>query len=87
MSETRYNIFNQIHKGLRNMLYSTAVDIQRTDFALAKASATIEQVLLVLDLFEEHAHNEDCHLLPMAEKHDAVLVAEFERDHEIDHKL
>lgn len=87
MSETRYNIFNQIHKGLRNLLYATAVDIQRTDFALDKASETIEQVLLVLALFEEHAHNEDIHLLPMAEKCDAALVAEFERDHEIDHNL
>ncbi|MGN6569058.1 MAG: hypothetical protein ACTHJ0_13945, partial [Flavipsychrobacter sp.] len=87
MSENRYNVFNQIHKGLRNLLYSTAIDIQRTDFVAETAKGTIDKVLLVLELFEEHAHNEDTHLLPLIEKHDAALVAEFERDHEIDHKL
>lgn len=87
MSENRYNLFNQIHKALRNLLYSTALDIQRTDFSMASAGETIDKVLLVLDLFEEHAHHEDMHILSMVAKCDAKLAAEFESDHEIDHKL
>lgn len=87
MSENRYNVFNQIHKGLRNLMYSTALDIQRTDFSQASARETVDKVLLVLDLFEEHARHEDVHLLSMVAKCDAALAADFESDHEIDLKL
>jgi hypothetical protein len=44
MSENRYNVFNQIHKALRSLLYDTAVCIQKTDFSSDAASATIEKV-------------------------------------------
>ena len=28
----RYNIFNQVHKGLRALLYETIIKLQQTDF-------------------------------------------------------
>lgn len=87
MSEKRYNVFNQIHKGLRGLLYDTALAIQQTDFSQDSAASAIEKVNLVVDLFDEHAHHEDTYLLPIVLKHNAPLVEDFEKDHEIDHKL
>lgn len=87
MSENRYNVFNQIHKALRALLYDTAVCIQKTDFSSDAASAAIEKVALVVNLFDEHAYHEDTYLFPLVTAHNAALVAEFENDHEIDHKL
>ncbi|MBN9485007.1 MAG: hypothetical protein BGO70_05200 [Bacteroidetes bacterium 43-93] len=87
MSQPRYNVFNQIHKGLRALMYDTAKNIQQMDFEQANASEVIDQVLLVVDLFDEHAHHEDAHILPMVVAHNAALVDSFEKDHELDHKL
>ncbi|HEY1031309.1 MAG TPA: hypothetical protein VGD89_06020, partial [Flavipsychrobacter sp.] len=82
MSENRYNVFNQIHKALRALLYDTAVCIQKTDFSSDAASAAIEKIALVVNLFDEHAYHEDTYLLPLVTAHNAALVAEFENDHE-----
>lgn len=87
MTDNRYNVFNQIHKGLRALLYDTALCIQQTDFSKDDASETVNKVSLVVDLFDEHAHHEDTYILPLVAVHDAALVDDFEKDHEIDHKL
>lgn len=87
MNEKRYNVFNQIHKGLRGLLYDTASAIQTTDFESTEAADTINKIKLVVDLFDEHAHHEDAHLLPMIIKHNATMVDNFEKDHVLDHKL
>ncbi|HWB26200.1 MAG TPA: hemerythrin domain-containing protein [Chitinophagaceae bacterium] len=87
MNENRYNIFNQIHKALRARLYATAGDIQQTDFAEDNAGATIDKVLQVVDLFDDHARHEDTHLLPLLNSVDAKMVADFEEEHVEDHRL
>lgn len=87
MTRNRYNIFNQIHKGLRHLMYDTAVRIQTTDLSRPEANEVINSVSLVVGLFDEHAHHEDKFILPMIEKHNPALVADFEKDHELDHKL
>lgn len=87
MTQNRYNVFNQIHKGLRHLMYDTAVRLQTTDLSRPEATEVINLVSLVVDLFDEHAHHEDKYVLPMVEKHNPVLVADFEKDHELDHKL
>lgn len=87
MNEKRYNVFNQIHKGLRGLLYDTASSIQTTDFDSDSAISTINKIKLVVDLFDEHAHHEDAHLLPMIVVHNPELVDNFEKDHLLDHKL
>ena len=87
MTHNRYNVFNQIHKGLRALLYDTAMCIQQTDFSKDNAAETVNKVSLVVDLFDEHAHHEDTYLLPLIAIHDAAMVDDFEKDHEIDHKL
>jgi hypothetical protein len=61
----RYNIFNQIHKGLRALLYETIIKLQQTDFTDAEdADEAVQQVKIILDLFDEHAHTEDNFILP-----------------------
>ncbi|MBW7912257.1 MAG: hemerythrin domain-containing protein [Taibaiella sp.] len=87
MTHNRYNVFNQIHKGLRHLMYDTAVRLQTTDLSRPEATEVINSVSLVVDLFDEHAHHEDKYVLPMVEKHNPALVADFEKDHELDHKL
>ncbi len=87
MTQKRYNVFNQIHKGLRHLMYDTALRIQISDLSRPEANEVINSVSLVVDLFDEHAHHEDKFVLPMIEKHNPGLVADFEKDHELDHKL
>jgi hypothetical protein len=83
----RYNAFNLIHKALRGMMYDAAVSIQRTDFTQDSASETLDKLQLILDLMDEHAEHEDNFILPNVEKHDPKLVAAFEEDHVVDHRL
>lgn len=87
MQEQRYNVFNQIHKGLRGMLYDTALRLQQTDFSQSEAKTTVDQLEQVLHFFDEHAENEDQFILPHIRKHNAQLIDELEKDHDIDHRL
>ncbi|MVM31746.1 hypothetical protein GO755_16990 [Spirosoma sp. HMF4905] len=87
MQNQRYNVFNQIHKGLRGMLYDTATRLQQTDFSQSEAGETVDQLNQVLLFFDEHAEHEDRFILPHIRKHNAQLIDELEKDHEIDHRL
>ncbi|MBO9661075.1 MAG: hemerythrin domain-containing protein, partial [Chitinophagaceae bacterium] len=83
----RYNVFNTIHKGLRALMYDTAAMIQRTDFSVNTAAETVSRVNWVMDIFDEHARHEDEFLLPLAFKNNEALAQEFEKEHEVDHRL
>lgn len=87
MQNQRYNVFNQIHKGLRGMLYDTAIRLQQTDFSQSDAGETIDQLKQVLLFFDDHAEHEDQFILPHIRKQNAQLIDELEKDHEIDHRL
>lgn len=69
------------------MLYSTALQIQQTDFAEPEANATIEQLEQVLLYFDTHAEHEDSFILPHIQQHNPQLIDELEKDHVIDHQL
>jgi hypothetical protein len=85
---TRYNIFYQIHKGLRAMLYDTAQLIQRTDFMNEdEAEGTIDRINEVILLFDKHAHSEDSHILTAIEAHDPSVAGLFIEEHVLDHEL
>ena len=85
---TRFNIFNQIHKALRAMLYDTSLALQQTYFADAEEAETaMEKVRQVVDIFDEHAANEDHFVLPAIERYEPSLVGSFEQEHEKDHAL
>ncbi|HEX5171175.1 MAG TPA: hemerythrin domain-containing protein [Cyclobacteriaceae bacterium] len=88
MHHNRYNPFNLIHKGLRHLMYDTALKIQTADFATINGAASvITQLEQLLSYFEEHAHHEDTFVLPPVEKYNPELVADFESQHEEDHRL
>jgi hypothetical protein len=84
----RYNIFYQVHKGLRETLYSTASLLQQTDFVNEEeANSTFTQVDDVLSLFDKHANTEDHFIIPAIEKHAASVATLFEEEHVLDHEL
>lgn len=85
---TRYNIFNQIHKGLRALLYDTALLLQQTHFADAdEAEAALDRVKFVVDLFDQHASHEDNYVLTAIQRYEPSVVDMFEQEHEKDHAL
>jgi hypothetical protein len=69
------------------MMYTTAAQLQQTDFTTAEANDTIAQLELLLHIFDEHAHHEDKFILPHIAKHAPHLVESFEKDHVTDHQL
>jgi hemerythrin-like domain-containing protein len=84
----RYNIFYEVHKGLRAMLYETALQIQQTDFINnEEADQTIEQVKNLIELFDKHAHSEDQFVFAAVQPYDPAVVDAFEQEHVVDHTL
>lgn len=86
-SYKRYNVFNNIHKGLRGMLFDTQLKIQQTDFNQPEAAAVIEQLETALFYFDEHADHEDRYLLANIATLEPLIFMELENDHVVDHHL
>lgn len=84
----RHNSFNQVHKGLRALLYHTALKIQQTDLTNATAGEVLmAQIEEVITLFESHAHNEDHFFNEPLEETNEEVAKLFENEHEEDHRL
>lgn len=84
----RYNSFNQVHKGLRALLYDTALKIQQTDLGdTATGETLMAQLEEVILLFESHAHNEDHFFNEPLEEVNEEVAKLFEKEHEEDHRL
>jgi hemerythrin-like domain-containing protein len=88
MGSHRYNVFALIHKGLRGLLYNTALRLQQADLGrVDEGSAAIQQVEVVILLFEKHAENEDKFLLPAAMQHEPDVATDFRSEHQEDQRL
>lgn len=84
----RFNIFNQIHKALRALLYDAALTVQQTNFSNAEeAEVALEKIKAVLDIFDKHAAHEDHFILPAIQQYEPSLVNAFEQEHVEDHQL
>ena len=84
----RVNIFNQIHKGLRALLYETSLLLQQTDFSDEQEMRdAVERVILVADLFDDHARHEDEFILPAIQEYEPSIVDAFEQEHVTDKHL
>ncbi|HEY6503823.1 MAG TPA: hemerythrin domain-containing protein [Chitinophagaceae bacterium] len=84
----RYNIFHQVHKGLKALLYETALQVQHTDFwNVEEADDAIDRIKEVIRLFEKHADSEDTLVFPAVEKYDPAIADAFEQEHVKDHLL
>ncbi|MDB5251057.1 MAG: hypothetical protein JWP27_226 [Flaviaesturariibacter sp.] len=78
----RHNIFNQIHKGLRALLFDTALHLQRTDFTNeVEAEEALNKVREAVLLFDEHAQKEDAFVLPAIAEFEPSVVATFQAEH------
>jgi hemerythrin-like domain-containing protein len=84
---SRYNIFNQVHKGLRALLLETALRLQQTDFDTDEAEIVVQQLQGLIDLFDRHAHTEDTFVFPAIAAGYPAVIAEFEQEHKEDHEL
>lgn len=85
---SRYNIFNQIHKALRVLLYDTATLISQTDFDdPAQNQAVSERLQQVLTIFDKHADKEDSMILPLLQQYEPAVIDAFEQEHIKDHEL
>jgi hypothetical protein len=59
-------MFTPIHKGMRRLLFETAMAIARTDFGAPDEVAATEPVLFnCLRFLEDHAAHEDRHVFPV----------------------
>lgn len=84
----RYNIFNQVHKGLRALLFETGLAVQQCDFANEKESGKVlKQLYDMLTLFEKHADTENRFILPAIQEYEPSVVESFEQEHDEDHEL
>ena len=84
----RVNIFNQIHKGLRALLYESSLLLQQTDFSdEQEMKDAINRVTMVADLFDDHAHHEDTYVFPAIQQYEPSIVDAFEQEHAMDAKL
>ena len=84
----RYNSFYKIHKGLRALLYETGLELQRTDFTNdEEATAILQEITGVVDLFERHAYHEDNYIFSAIEQYEPSIVDAFEQEHVKDHEL
>jgi hypothetical protein len=85
---SRFNIFNQVHKALRAMLYDTSLTLQQTFFGDTEdAETALEKVRIAVDVFDKHAAHEDHFVLPAIRQYEPSLVDAFEQEHEKDHEL
>ncbi len=84
----RYNIFYQVHKGLRALLYETAILLQQTDFSNDEETGTIAgRISEVVELFDKHAHSEDNNILNAIESLEPSAASLFAEEHVKDHEL
>jgi hemerythrin-like domain-containing protein len=84
----RYNIFYEVHKGLRSMLYETAIQIQQTDFINNdEAELMLEQIKNLVELFDKHAKSEDRFVFTAVEPYEPAVADTFEQEHVKDHAL
>ena len=85
---SRFNVFNQIHKGLRAMLYDTALTLQQTHFAdTDQAHATVKKVRTAVDMFVAHTAHEDHFIIPAIQQYEPSLADLFALEHIKDHLL
>ena len=87
ISQKRYNVFNNIHKALRSMLFNVQMKMQQTDFCTPEANSMITELEKVLHYYDEHADHEDKYLLANIEQREPQITAELEKDHVVDHEL
>jgi hypothetical protein len=73
----RYNLF-RIHKGLRALLYDTALQLQKTDFSdFEQSDAALDHLYIAIEFIESHINIEENLIFPLLnryEKHTITFI-------------
>jgi len=78
----RFNIFCQVHKALKAMLYDTALSLQLADFSTPEeTTSALDKLQITLALLENHAMQEEKFILSYVHRFDAKLVDAFRMEH------
>ncbi|MES1215446.1 MAG: hemerythrin domain-containing protein [Bacteroidota bacterium] len=84
----RYNLFGQIHKALRSMLYDMSLTLQQTNFTnIEDAETSLDKLQRVLDVFDKHTENEDSFILPAIQQYEPSLADAFFQMHSDDREM
>jgi len=79
---SRINVFNQIHKGLRAMLYDTALTLQQTHFAdIDQSDTAVKKVRTTAEMINAHTAHEDHFIFPAIQAYEPSLVDVFTMEH------
>lgn len=79
----RYNVFNDVHKGLRAFLYETALRVQQTDFVLSgEAVKALEGIGDVLYYAGQHALYIERFLFPFVVDYNPSLITTFKQQYQ-----
>ncbi|MFT3823110.1 MAG: hypothetical protein QM731_04285 [Chitinophagaceae bacterium] len=79
-----YNLFTQLYKGARALLYDVALTLQQTDFAVAaETQATLENMQQALHLFNGYAWMEEKYVVPALKRYVPEAPAIFKGSSEI----
>ncbi|HEX2059371.1 MAG TPA: hemerythrin domain-containing protein [Thermoanaerobaculia bacterium] len=82
-SNERIDVYRNIHKGIRFMLFELVNQSGRADFTDAAALASLRaKVHDVFELLASHAHNEDEFIMPLVRDAAPKLAEEFAAVHE-----
>ena len=84
----RYEIYGNIHKAIRHILYSEALALGSADFRDQKSmQESLEQLRETITLLEEHAEHEETFIHPALESCVPGITRPFEENHEDDERL
>jgi hypothetical protein len=88
MPEQRYVIYQNIHKAIRHIMYSTALSLGTADFRDQKSSReTLEQLGGTITLLQEHAEHEETFVHPDLESRVPGITKPFDENHKDDDRL
>ncbi len=79
----RYNILNQVHKGLKAFLYDTALLTQQTDFIIMdEAVLALDRIGEAMYLFGQHALYVERLLFPFVVEYHPALITSFKQQYQ-----
>lgn len=82
LESIEFDLYRDVHKGLRAELFALPVQIGRTDPEDPDAVATVTTRLRdFLDLLDDHAEHEEEHLGPLIARSDPSLTSRVEDEH------
>ena len=84
----RYVIYQNIHKAVRHIMYSTALALGSADFRDQRSmKVSLEQLRATITLLQEHAEHEENFIHPDLESRVPGIIKPFEENHQDDERL